>query len=111
MPNGKARIPKKPNETLSIFLAFLFIFFAIPLELTAEEFASPSEPKQQTNTSAVVYLIDKSSSMFWIFDELREDLKPRSIAGNRLPEECLITMLECLVSLHRGIDSENLKLS
>jgi len=72
----KARIfCLKSRNAVFILGAFLAISLANPPISNAEESESALEPERGEDKSAVVYVIDKSSSMRWIYDELKETLK------------------------------------
>jgi hypothetical protein len=64
------------NRFIAATVAFLIISTTSPVCLNAEEFSANSgtDPQDSAGT-ATVYLIDKSSSMLWVYDELRETLK------------------------------------
>jgi len=55
--------------------AILIISTLCPAKSSAQDFETRPEAKTENSRSATVYLIDKSSSMHWIFDEIRENLK------------------------------------
>ena len=64
------------NKFIIVSAALLIISTTGPVSSNAEEFGANSgtDPKDSAE-SATVYLIDKSSSMLWVYDELRETLK------------------------------------
>ncbi len=81
-------------KLVSLLLIQIILLLLSPPNLSAaeaEESGASAAPEQISRGSAVVYVIDKSSSMLWIFDELRENLK--EAIGKRGPGDCVSIIL------------------
>ncbi len=77
MQRSHRRIFRVPHllRVLVVHLMFQILVTSIPFQTTAEELASDRKPGPPTQSSAFVYVIDKSSSMLRTFDALKETLR------------------------------------
>lgn len=90
-------------------LIFLAAFPLVPSSAFGEEFDPSTEFEQARGGSAIVYLIDKSSSMLWVFDELKGIVK--KAIDQRGPEEstCIIVFGDSVTTLasYKHLDDSN----
>jgi hypothetical protein len=98
-------------------VAYLTISTLYPAATNAEEFNKNSGTEHETSVgTATVYLIDKSSSMLWVYDELRESLKEAARGSGPQDSLCIIlfgdttTMLASYKSMNESKQKKLAKL-